>query len=123
MDDSDVMRAIIRSHLQNIGVTRIQEAFSAKKALDILESHPGIVDLIISDWNMPGMQGIDFLAEIRKSEKYKDVAFLMVTAEQTPAHVGRAIRTGVSGFLPKPFTKKMLESKLHKIFRDRKQGP
>lgn len=116
VDDSDIMRAIIISHLKKAGVANIKEAFNGKKALSVLEDHKGRMDLIISDWNMPGMQGIDLLKEVRKHEKYKDVPFLMVTAEKTMAHVVMAVKAGVTEFLPKPFTAEMLETKIKKIF-------
>jgi two-component system chemotaxis response regulator CheY len=118
VDDSNIMRAIITSHLKKIGVVNVKEAFDGKKALSILEEHEGKMDLIISDWNMPGMQGIDLLRAVRSHEKYKDVAFLMVTAEKTMAHVVLAVKEGANEFLPKPFTAEMLELKIRKIFPD-----
>ncbi len=119
VDDSDTMRIIIISALKKLGLTKIKEAFNGKKALAILEEDDGNFDLIISDWNMPGMQGIDLLREIRSHEEYKDLHFLMVTAEKTMTHVVQAVKMGVSDFLPKPFTSEMLESKIQKIFKSK----
>lgn len=104
VDDSSVMRKIVESCLRQAGIEleKVIEADNGADALQqIEESAP---DLIISDINMPRMGGLEFLAEIQKSEKGKDIPFLMITTEASEQKVLEAISLGVRGYIRKPFS-------------------
>lgn len=114
VDDFSTMRRIIKNLLRDLGFTNIQEADDGTTALPML--HQGDFDFVVTDWNMPGMQGIDLLKEIRKDDDLKHLPVLMVTAEAKREQIIQAAQAGVNGYIVKPFTAATLKEKLEKIF-------
>lgn len=114
VDDFSTMRRIIKNLLKDLGFTNIQEADDGTTALPMLKQNN--FDFVITDWNMPGMQGIDLLKEIRSNEKLKSIPVLMVTAEAKKEQIVTAAQAGVNGYVVKPFTAATLKEKLEKIF-------
>ena len=112
-DDSRAMRRIIRHHLQELSFTDIREAPNGQAAWDILQQEH--FHLVISDWYMPRMKGIELLRKIRSCERLGHMPFLMVTAEARKANLVEAVQCGVSGYMTKPFTLDDMRSKLAKI--------
>lgn len=114
VDDFATMRRIMKNILKQIGFTNIIEADDGTTALEELKKNK--IDLIISDWNMPKMTGIELLKAVRSSGEYKDIPFLMVTAEAQKQNVIEAVQAGVSNYVVKPFTADQISEKLEKIF-------
>lgn len=114
VDDFSTMRRIIKNLLKDLGFTNVQEADDGNTALPMLQQ--GDFDFVITDWNMPGMQGIDLLRAIRADEKLKHLPVLMVTAEAKKEQIIAAAQAGVNGYVIKPFTAGTLKEKLTKIF-------
>ncbi|AVJ57271.1 chemotaxis protein CheY [Idiomarina sp. OT37-5b] len=114
VDDFSTMRRIIKNLLRDLGFTNIQEADDGNTALPMLQQ--GDFDFVVTDWNMPGMQGIDLLKEIRKDDKLSHLPVLMVTAEAKREQIIQAAQAGVNGYIVKPFTAATLKEKLDKIF-------
>jgi two-component system, chemotaxis family, chemotaxis protein CheY len=118
VDDFPIMRGIIRRMLtKRFGMDDIHEANDGVEAWKILGESP--VDLIICDWNMPNMTGIDLLKKVRADRKLARLPFVMVTAEGKKENVIEATKAGATGFIIKPFTAKDLGKKLKTIFPDR----
>ncbi|MGC8492292.1 MAG: response regulator [Syntrophobacteraceae bacterium] len=113
VDDFVTMRRIVRKILRDLDFQNIIEADDGLAALEVLKSTK--VDLIVSDWNMPRMTGLDLLKEVRGTEKIKDTPFLMVTAEAQKENIVEAVKAKVSNYIVKPFTAATLEEKLGKI--------
>ncbi|UJX42031.1 response regulator [Desulfovibrio sp. JY] len=116
VDDSKVMRGIIRKMLRADGGTEVLEAAGGRQALDVLAKSP--VDCIISDWNMPGMKGIDLLRQVRGDGVLSDTPFVMVTAESLDANMAEASEARVSSYLTKPFTAEELWRTLRGVLSD-----
>jgi len=116
VDDFATMRKIIKNILLQLGFKDILEADDGTTALELLKKQK--VDLIISDWNMPKMPGIELLKTVRKNEDLKDIKFIMVTAEAQKESVVEAIKHGVNQYVIKPFTPETLKEKLEKVFGD-----
>jgi len=114
VDDFATMRRIVKNILKQLGFENICEADDGSTALDVLKSEK--IGLIISDWNMPKMQGIDLLKAVRASEEWKNIPFLMVTAEGKQEQVIEAAKNKVNNYIVKPFTPETLIEKLNKIF-------
>jgi len=115
VDDFSTMRRIIKNLLKDLGFTSIQEADDGNTALPMLVQ--GNFDFVVTDWNMPGMQGIDLLRAIRADENLKHLPVLMVTAEAKKEQIVAAAQAGVNGYVVKPFTAATLKEKLEKIFQ------
>ena len=113
VDDFSTMRRIIKTALKQMGIEDITEAEDGKIALQKLKLKD--FKLIISDWNMPNLMGIDFLRRVRADEKYKHIPFLMVTAEARKDNVLEAAKAGVSNYITKPFTAEDLQKKIENI--------
>ena len=113
VDDFATMRRIMKNILKQLGHTNITEADDGTTALEELKR--GSFDLIISDWNMPKMTGLDLLKVVRSDPVYKDIPFLMVTAEAQKQNVIEAVQAGVSNYVVKPFTAEAIADKLSKI--------
>ncbi|SFM50478.1 response regulator [Thermodesulforhabdus norvegica] len=113
VDDFATMRRIIRNILRDLEFKKILEAEDGTAAVDILKTQK--VDLIISDWNMPKMTGLELLKWVRSNEDTKDLPFLMVTAEAQKENVIEAVKAKVSNYIVKPFTAQTLAEKLEKI--------
>ncbi len=114
VDDFSTMRRIIKNLLRDLGFTNVQEADDGSTALPMLKD--GDFDFVVTDWNMPGMQGIDLLREIRKDDNLKHMPVMMVTAEAKKEQIVAAAQAGVNGYIVKPFTAATLKGKLDKIF-------
>ena len=116
VDDFSTMRRIVRNLLVELGFTNtlIQEADDGNNALVMLRSQP--FDLVVTDWNMPNMTGIDLLRAIRAEASLKGMPVLMVTAENNRDQIIAAAQAGVNGYIVKPFTADTLKEKLTKIF-------
>lgn len=114
VDDFSTMRRIIKNLLRQLGYTNIVEAEDGMSALAQLSQ--GKVDLVISDWNMPNMDGLELLKAIRGDENLKDIPVLMVTAEAVEEKVVDALKAGVNNYIVKPFTAETLKEKIDKIF-------
>jgi two-component system chemotaxis response regulator CheY len=114
VDDFSTMRRIIKNLLRDLGFSNIHEADDGSTALPQLKT--GNYDLIVSDWNMPGMTGIDLLRAVRSDPNLQAIPFLMVTAESKREQIMEAAQAGVNGYVVKPFTAATLEEKLGKIF-------
>lgn len=114
VDDFSTMRRIIKNLLKDLGFTSIQEADDGNTALPMLVQ--GDFDFVVTDWNMPGMQGIDLLRAIRANDNLKHLPVLMVTAEAKKEQIVAAAQAGVNGYVVKPFTAATLKEKLEKIF-------
>lgn len=109
-DDSSTMRKIILRSLQAVGVTEVTEAADGAEALSLFK--PGAFDLVLTDWNMPGMTGLEVLQGIRTQDTA--IPVIMVTTEAEKNRVMEAIQAGVSDYLVKPFTADTLREKLEK---------
>lgn len=113
VDDFATMRKVIRNLLKQVGYENIVEAEDGVTALRVLKSQK--VDLIVSDWNMPNMTGLELLKAVRADEDLKSTPFLMVTAEALQDNVIAAVKAGVSNYIVKPFTAEVLNEKIKKI--------
>ncbi|WP_084056436.1 response regulator [Desulfacinum hydrothermale] len=113
VDDFATMRRIVKNILRELDFKEIYEAENGAAAVKVLESQD--VDLIVSDWNMPKMTGLELLKWVRANDKTKDLPFLMVTAEAQKENVVEAVKAKVSNYIVKPFTAAVLAEKLEKI--------
>jgi two-component system chemotaxis response regulator CheY len=114
VDDFATMRRILKNVLKQIGFTNIVEADDGSTALAVLKKDK--IDLIMSDWNMPKVSGLDLLKAVRSDEAMKAIPFLMVTAEGQKDSVIQAVQAGVSNYVVKPFTADTIKEKLEQIF-------
>lgn len=115
VDDFPAMRKLIKNALAELGLTNVCEAANGAQAVEKLEEE--CIDLVISDWNMPEMNGLQLLVHVRTSPDHCKLPFLMVTAENAKQNVVDALRQGVSNYVVKPFTAQILETKLRQIFK------
>ena len=114
VDDMSTMRRIVKNVLKEIGFSDMIEAENGQDALNKLKA--GDIGLIVSDWNMPVMQGIELLRAVRADPELKHLPFLMVAAEAQKENIVEAVQSGVSNYVVKPFTAEALQGKLEKIF-------
>jgi two-component system chemotaxis response regulator CheY len=114
VDDNKTMRQIITYFLRDLGFLNVVEAESGEHALQVLE-HSAEVSLILSDWNMEPMDGLTFLNEVKKRKLYRNIPFIMITAESTRENVIAAAQAGVSNYIIKPFSSAKLKAKLEKV--------
>jgi two-component system chemotaxis response regulator CheY len=117
VDDFSTMRRIIKGLLHDLGYAHITEADDGLTALPLLKA--GQFDLLITDWNMPGMQGVELLRQVRADERLAKLPVLMLTAEAKREQIVEAAQAGVSGYVIKPFTAAVLKEKIEKIFAAR----
>ncbi len=115
VDDMATMRKIIKSLLTQLGYPNVDEAENGKEAL--LKLRQSKYDLVLLDWNMPEMDGITLLQEIRKDPSLKDIPVIMVTAEAKKENVLQAIQAGANNYIVKPFTAEVLKEKLDKVWK------
>jgi two-component system chemotaxis response regulator CheY len=114
VDDFSTMRRIIKNLLRDLGFNNTHEADDGNTALPMLKT--GDFDFLITDWNMPGMQGIDLLRAVRADGNMATLPVLLVTAESKKDQIVMAAEAGVNGYIVKPFTAATLEEKINKIF-------
>jgi two-component system chemotaxis response regulator CheY len=113
VDDSSTMRRIIKNTLSKLGFTNVLEAVNGVEGLEVLANNK--VDLIITDWNMPEMDGLTFVKTLRAKEEFKEVPILMVTTEAAKEDILTALRSGVNNYVVKPFTPETLQEKIFKL--------
>jgi len=116
VDDQPLIRKIVRDILAQLGYMNVEEAENGQDALEKLKAKK--FDLIFLDWNMPVMQGIDVLRELRKMPAYKDTPVIMLTAEAEKERVIIAIQEGVTNYIVKPFKPATLKEKLAESWKD-----
>ncbi|MEL0036550.1 MAG: chemotaxis response regulator CheY, partial [Gammaproteobacteria bacterium] len=114
VDDFSTMRRIIKNLLRDLGFTNTSEADDGQTALPMLQQ--GNFDFLITDWNMPGMEGIELLKRVRADDNLKSMPVLLVTAEAKKEQIVEAAQAGVNGYIVKPFTAGTLKEKIEKIF-------
>lgn len=122
VDDMLTMRKIISHQLKGLDISGIIEANDGNAAWQILEKESGStkpIQFIISDWNMPNMTGLDLLKKCRGNPTYRDVAFMMVTAEAEVVQVKEAVASGVDNYIVKPFTPAAFQEKFKAVFGKR----
>ena len=113
VDDFSTMRRIIKNLLHDLGYANVTEADDGTSALPILQA--GSIDFLITDWNMPGMPGLELLKQVRADPKLAKMPVLMLTAEAKREQIVEAAQAGVSGYVIKPFTAAILKEKIDKI--------
>ena len=114
VDDSSTMRRIIKNTLQRLGFDDVLEAEHGVDAWLILERTPD-VDVLITVWNMPEMNGLDLVRKVRAEKKYENMPIIMVTTEGGKAEVITALKAGVNNYIVKPFTPQVLKEKLEDV--------
>jgi two-component system chemotaxis response regulator CheY len=114
VDDFSTMRRIVKNLLRDLGFSNTHEADDGNTAWPMLQS--GEFDFVVTDWNMPGMTGMDLLKKIRADERLKSTPVLMVTAEAKRDQIVAAAQAGVNGYVVKPFTAAALKEKIERIF-------
>ncbi len=117
VDDYKTMLKIIRNLLKQLGFSNVEEAMDGSAALQKIRGKN--YGLVISDWNMEPMSGLELLKEVRLDSKLKDVPFIMITAESKSKNVIAAKEAGVNGYIVKPFTAAILKSKINTVLAGR----
>jgi len=120
VDDFSTMRRIVRNLLKELGYTQAEEAEDGAVALQKLKG--GGFDFVVSDWNMPNMDGLQLLQAVRADPTLKHLPVLMITAEAKKENIIAAAQSGASGYIVKPFTAGTLNDKLVKIFEKLEQS-
>ena len=120
VDDFSTMRRIVRNLLKELGFANVDEAEDGAVALQKLKSSP--YDFVVTDWNMPNMDGLTLLQSIRRTPELKHLPVLMITAEAKKENIIAAAQAGTSGYVVKPFTAATLAEKLEKIFEKMGRG-
>ncbi|MCC7311482.1 MAG: chemotaxis response regulator CheY [Sulfuritalea sp.] len=114
VDDFSTMRRIVRNLLKELGFTNVEEAEDGAAALSKLRQ--GGFEVVVSDWNMPNMDGLSLLQTMRADAALKSLPFLMITADAKKENIAAAVQAGASSCIAKPFTAATLQDKLDKIF-------
>ncbi|MDR2105360.1 MAG: response regulator [Deferribacteraceae bacterium] len=113
VDDSSTMRRIIKNTLQKIGFSNVLEAGNGLEALELMSKQS--VDMIITDWNMPEMDGLTYVKAVRGKDQFKETPILMITTEAAKEDILTALRSGVNNYVVKPFTPDTLQEKVFKL--------
>lgn len=114
VEDSPTMRRIIANSLKKLGINDLSEAENGVDALEKIQKNQ--FDLILTDWNMPEMNGQELVEHVRKMDNYQNVPILMITTRGMEDDVMTAIKSGVNGYMVKPFTPELLKKKMIEIF-------
>ena len=114
VDDFSTMRRIVRNLLKELGFTNVEEAEDGAVALQKIKA--GSFDFVVTDWNMPNMDGLTLLQTLRADPTYKNLPVMMITAEAKKENIIAAAQAGASGYIVKPFTAATLSEKMEKIF-------
>ncbi|HUD57851.1 MAG TPA: response regulator [Terracidiphilus sp.] len=114
VDDSRTIRMILRKVLVEIGY-EVCEASNGREALQVMEAKKNAVKLVLADWNMPEMNGLDLLKELRLNPELASLKVVMVTTEAELSHMAAALAAGANEYVMKPFTKDILKEKLELI--------
>lgn len=120
VDDFSTMRRIVKNLLNDLGYANVAEADDGKSALPMLQT--GGFDFLVTDWNMPGMPGLDLLKAVRADPKLAKMPVLMLTAEAKREQIVEAAQAGVNGYVIKPFTAITLKEKIDKILGQAASG-
>jgi two-component system chemotaxis response regulator CheY len=120
VDDFSTMRRIVKNFLVELGYSNVTEADDGNTALPILKA--GGIDFLVTDWNMPGMPGLDLLKAVRADPALANLPVLLVTAEAKREQIVEAAQAGVNGYVVKPFTSQILKEKIAKILASRAGG-
>ena len=111
VDDSSTMRRIIKNTLIRLNYKDVLEGEDGVEGWDMLDKNPD-VDMLITDWNMPNMNGLELVKKVRADERFTDMPIIMVTTEGGKAEVITALKAGVNNYIVKPFTPAVLKEKL-----------
>lgn len=111
VDDSSTMRRIIKNTLSRLGYKDVLEGEDGLQGWAVLDSNPD-AGMLITDWNMPEMNGLELVKKVRADERFKDLPIIMVTTEGGKAEVITALKAGVNNYIVKPFTPQVLKEKL-----------
>ena len=114
VDDSSTMRRIIKNTLQRLGYEDVLEAEHGLEAWQIMDRTPDI-DILVTDWNMPEMNGLELVRKVRAGRKYDNMPIIMITTEGGKAEVITALKAGVNNYIVKPFTPQVLKDKLEDV--------
>ena len=117
VDDFSTMRRIVRNFLNDLGYSNVDEADDGNTALPILKR--GNIDFLVTDWNMPGMPGLELLKAVRSDPQLAKLPVLLLTAEAKREQIVEAAQAGVNGYVVKPFTAETLKDKIEKILASR----
>lgn len=115
VDDSSTMRRIIINTLNKLGHTEVREAGNGREGLDQLAAAP--VDIVITDWNMPEMSGVEFARAVRSNDATKAVPILMVTTNAAEGDIVEALKAGVNNYVVKPFTPATIKDKIEAVLK------
>ncbi len=115
VDHAAYTRNLIIKAIQLIGITQVKEAVDGRQALAALQIKP--YDLIISDWQMPEMEGIDLLRKVRADDRLERIPFIMLTSDDSPENIEEANLMGVSAFISKPFRSDPLLEKIEELLK------
>ncbi len=118
VEDQSEARAMMRNMLSEIGITQVFESADGREALSFLDSAFDFVDIILCDWNMPGLNGVELLRQLRSVDP--DIPFLMITGRGDMESVVEAKTSGVTGYIRKPYSAKQLEAKIRIVAQARK---
>lgn len=113
VDDSSTMRRIIINTLTKLGHSEITEAANGREGLDRLAAQP--IDLVVTDWNMPEMSGIEFIRALRADDRFKSLPVLMVTTNAAKDDIVEALHAGVNNYVVKPFTPDTIREKIEAV--------
>lgn len=116
VDDMMTMRKIVVKACKDIGFSDITEAPDGQKAWEAIQATPSI-GLVISDWNMPNCTGLDLLKRVRADSRFKNIPFVLLTAESEGHQVAEAVKSGVDNYIVKPFTPELLQRKLEETHK------
>ena len=120
VDDHQVTRGMIKTILRGVGFVNVFTADSGSLAMEVIEKEN--IEMVVCDWNMPNGSGLDLLRELRADEKYKQLPFIMLTAEAYKENITEAIKAGVSEYIAKPFTSDVLINKVANVWFRKKSG-
>ena len=115
VDDDDRSRELVHDQLVALGFREILHAQTGREALTALKENS--VDLVISDWRMPGMSGLDFFHEVRQNEEWQEIPFLMLTAVRDKEKIVEAMTGGVKNYIIKPYDLETLEQKVRRVLK------
>ena len=114
VDDSPTMRRIVVQMLNRLGYPEVFEASDGQAALEVLHQQPGI-ELLLTDWNMPGMNGLELTVAVRAEARFARLPILMVTTRNMKSDIVAAMKAGVNNYVTKPFDPKTIKEKIDKV--------